>query len=81
MYIWNMDATIAGIVDVQGATKNTRPPHNEYGPMAWDGIEDNSQVHWRTCVRDASWHPNAPMIVGKYSTLMIKNAQVLIVHF
>ncbi|TVY21619.1 LEC14B protein [Lachnellula arida] len=64
IYIWNMDATIAGIVDVQGATKNTRPHHNEYGALAWNGIEDNSQTHWRTCVRDASWHPNAPMIVA-----------------
>jgi WD repeat-containing protein 23 len=80
VYIWNTDATIAGIVDVQGATKNTRPPSNEYGPMAWDGTEDNSQARWRTCVRDAAWHPNAPMIVGKHSTLIIKNSQMLTIH-
>lgn len=68
VYIWNMDGTTAGIVDVQGATKNSRPPDNE---LTWDGFEDNSQARWRTCVRDAAWHPNAPMIVGKYSMITI----------
>jgi WD repeat-containing protein 23 len=67
VYIWNMDATLAGTIDVYNATKNTRPPHREYDMMgAWDDDEDYSHSRWKTCVRDASWHPNAPMIVGMY---------------
>ena len=64
VYIWNMDATLAGTVDVFEATKNTRPPHRDYDMMGWGGDDDVSHSRWRTCVRDASWHPSAPMIVG-----------------
>jgi WD repeat-containing protein 23 len=56
VYIWNMDATLAGKVDVLGGTRNSRPP---YGHNMMD-------ARWSTCVRDASWHPSAPMIVGTY---------------
>ena len=67
VYIWNMDATLAGTIDVYNATKDTRPPHREYDMMGvWDDDEDNPHSRWKTCVRDASWHPNAPMIVGMY---------------
>jgi WD repeat-containing protein 23 len=65
VYIWNMDATLAGTVDVYEATKNTRPLSHQMGIMDWDEEEDVSQARWRTCVRDASWHPNAPQIVGR----------------
>ncbi|KAF4630590.1 hypothetical protein G7Y89_g7547 [Cudoniella acicularis] len=64
VYVWNMDATLAGTVDVYGATKDSRPPTNDFGMMGWDDEGDRSQRVWRTCVRDASWHPNAPMIVA-----------------
>jgi WD repeat-containing protein 23 len=66
VYIWNMDATLAGTVDVFSTTKNTRPPHRDYEIMGWGDDEDVSHSQWRTCVRDASWHPNAPMIVGMF---------------
>jgi WD repeat-containing protein 23 len=61
-----MDATLAGKIDVYSATKNTRPPHTGHSMMgAWDdGEDDHSNMRWKTCVRDAAWHPNAPMIVG-----------------
>jgi WD repeat-containing protein 23 len=58
VYIWNMDATLAGTINVYEATKNTRPAPRGLEMMG-------SSVSWKTCVRDASWHPNAPMIVGK----------------
>src|SRR6266536_960230 len=29
VYVWNMDATLAGTVDVFSATENTRPPHSQ----------------------------------------------------
>jgi len=58
-----MDATLAGIIDVYQGTKNSRPQDLAVG---WDDDEDEgiSRSRWRTCVRDASWHPNAPIIVG-----------------
>jgi WD repeat-containing protein 23 len=67
VFIWNMDATLAGVVDAYSATKNSRPPSNDHGMMGWDEDEDMSQTGWRTCVRDAAWHPNAPIIVGKFT--------------
>jgi len=66
VYVWNMDATLAGTVDVFSATENTRPPHSQYDMMmGWDD-DDVSHSTWKTCVRDASWHPNAPVIAGKF---------------
>jgi WD repeat-containing protein 23 len=61
VFIWNMDATRAGVIDVFAATKNSRPfPAANYD-MGWD---NTTPTQWRTCVRDASWHPSAPMIVA-----------------
>jgi DDB1- and CUL4-associated factor 11 len=59
VYIWNMDATLAGKVDVYAGTKNSRPPYGGHDAMG-------ANMMWSTCVRDASWHPSAPMIVGMY---------------
>lgn len=63
VYVYNMDATIAKIIDVREATKDTRP---------MDGHErrffrSEGTGHWSTCVRDASWHPSAPFIVGEFT--------------
>lgn len=55
VYIWNMDATLASTIDVQKATYNTRP--------RWSG-HFHGGGGWKTCVRDASWHPHAPMVVA-----------------
>jgi len=65
VYIWNMDATLAGTVDVYNATRNSRPSHPEDELMGgrWQGV-GNDSTDWKTCVRDASWHPSAPMIVA-----------------
>lgn len=65
VHIWNMDATKAGEIDVQGATDQTRR------------LDRRTRVYfdepggWGTCVRDASWHPSAPIIVGEYSLLRL----------
>ncbi|KAL3420209.1 WD domain-containing protein [Phlyctema vagabunda] len=61
VYVWNMDATLAGKIDVYAATKNTRPASDfmhEYDD------EEGHHTRWKTCVRDASWHPNAPIVVA-----------------
>jgi DDB1- and CUL4-associated factor 11 len=47
VYIWNLDATRAGKIDVGKATQRPRS-------------------HESACVRDASWHPDAPIIAGKF---------------
>ena len=64
VHIWNMDATPAGTIDVKAATKGTRKA-DRHTRMYFD------ERGWGTCVRDASWHPSAPMIVGKQFTLII----------
>ncbi|CAG8973298.1 hypothetical protein HYALB_00000060 [Hymenoscyphus albidus] len=64
VYIWNMDGTIAGKVDVYAATVNSRAYHSEFGMDGWGDDDEFTQNSWRTCVRDASWHPNAPIIAA-----------------
>ncbi|OBT49465.1 hypothetical protein VE00_00329 [Pseudogymnoascus sp. WSF 3629] len=65
VFIWNMDATIAGEIDVQKATQNTRPFSPETANnMYYDDDDGESAPQWRTCVRDASWSPNAPVIAA-----------------
>ncbi|CAH0046166.1 unnamed protein product, partial [Clonostachys solani] len=53
VYIYNIDATIAGVIDVNEASSDLRPTEGFYRGR-----------HWSTCVRDASWHPHAPMLVA-----------------
>ncbi|KAK2858482.1 hypothetical protein FQN49_004692 [Arthroderma sp. PD_2] len=59
VYVYNLDATLAGVIDVAEATQHTwlddfSPPSPYY--------VDGGKV--RTCVRDASWHPDAPIIAA-----------------
>lgn len=65
VYVYNLDATLAGKINVHEATLRSRRRDaaslgdEEYGIFGPRGI-------WETCVRDASWHPNAPVIAGMY---------------
>lgn len=55
VYVYNLDATLAKTIDVGQATHGS----------------DSDSTHggmWETCVRDASWHPNAPVLAGKFQT-------------
>ncbi|KAK6952515.1 hypothetical protein Daesc_007055 [Daldinia eschscholtzii] len=61
VYIYNMDATIAAIIDVQKSTQ-ALPELPGTQRRAWGGYGSRS---WSTVVRDASWHPTAPFIAGK----------------
>lgn len=65
VHIYNLDATLAGKIDVQDATNDTRPrnPSLYNGSYDYDEGDQDGPV-WKTCVRDASWHPNAPVIAG-----------------
>ncbi|ESZ89583.1 WD domain-containing protein [Sclerotinia borealis F-4128] len=65
VYIWNMDATLAGKVDVLQATEGTRPPPENQWHGGWhDNLDEVDYSRWETVVRDASWHPTAPMIAA-----------------
>lgn len=61
VYVYNMDATLAGTIDVGMATLNSRPREPDVFATAY---EMSGEMLWRTCVRDASWHPNAPVLAG-----------------
>jgi len=76
VYIWNLDATLAGKVNVLKATKNSRPRDPDLLAETYDYWGRNGGS-WMTCVRDASWHPYAPMIAGMFATpisYMLANA-------
>jgi WD repeat-containing protein 23 len=66
VYVYNMDATLAGTIDVGKATIDSRPREPDAYATAY---EMSGEMLWRTCVRDASWHPNVPMLAGMYSKL------------
>ncbi|KJZ79355.1 hypothetical protein HIM_01506 [Hirsutella minnesotensis 3608] len=58
VYVWNLDATLAGTIDVRKATMGTR--RRDRHTRHWF----NEPGGWGTCVRDASWHPSAPVMVA-----------------
>ena len=70
VYIYNLDATLAGTVDVGGATYKS--PVNRYNPAVCRHTMSRRQ--WETCVRDVSWHPNAPVLAGKYQSVHAQEA-------
>ncbi|KAJ5555073.1 hypothetical protein N7535_007518 [Penicillium sp. DV-2018c] len=61
VYVYNLDATLAGIIDVREATADSRPDDDYYFDTAYDTSGD---MLWSTCVRDASWHPSAPVLAA-----------------
>lgn len=67
IYIYNMDATLAGKIDVNRATHHSRPRDDSSMYPHQHSIRGSRPDTWKTCVRDASWHPNAPVVAGKTS--------------
>ncbi|KAB8236885.1 WD40 repeat domain-containing protein [Aspergillus alliaceus] len=64
VYVYNLDATFAGTIDVGQATVDTRPQFPEMANSAYDFNSHAGELTWQTCVRDASWHPNAPVLAA-----------------
>ncbi|EFE39713.1 hypothetical protein TRV_05575 [Trichophyton verrucosum HKI 0517] len=58
VYVYNMDATLAKVIDVGGTTRHSWSPRGT--PRSYD--LDPKEI--KTCVRDVSWHPNAPVIAA-----------------
>ncbi|PYI25050.1 WD repeat protein [Aspergillus indologenus CBS 114.80] len=64
VYVYNMDATLAGTIDVGQATHNSRPLDPDMSTAAYEIRSSRSDVLWKTCVRDASWHPSCPAVAA-----------------
>lgn len=63
--IYNLDATRAGIVDVQQAAMHNK--RRETGiQLRYGGWSSRINV----CVRDVSWHPHAPILAGKFPSIL-----------
>ncbi|KAI2632802.1 WD40-repeat-containing domain protein [Xylaria nigripes] len=57
VYVWNMDATLAGVIDVRKTTSTGTSGHRHHRSY-------HDRHGGSTIVRDASWHPNAPFIAA-----------------
>ncbi|KAI9368802.1 WD40-repeat-containing domain protein [Aspergillus egyptiacus] len=57
VYVYNLDATLAGTIDVRKATHFSRPHKRRFHGRT-------SENDWKTCVRDASWHPTVPVMAA-----------------
>ncbi|KAI1488395.1 WD40 repeat-like protein [Biscogniauxia mediterranea] len=63
VYVYNMDATIAGIIDVKKTTAEARQMSS--GRVSNRHFYDGRGFPgWSTIVRDASWHPTAPFLAA-----------------
>jgi WD repeat-containing protein 23 len=60
VYVWNMDSTLRTTLDVGESTTYLKKRPKELVESYWYGSD------YQTLVRDASWHPTAPVIAGKY---------------
>jgi WD repeat-containing protein 23 len=69
VYIWNMDGTLKDKIDVFHTTKYTRPRTDGGDGYGYELHGHHNSV-WKTCVRDASWSPTAPVLAGMYSVLL-----------
>ena len=65
VWIYNLDGSVKATIDVTKATKHTRPRGSEAGYM-YEMHHGAAQHVWKTCVRDASWSPTAPVMAGKH---------------
>ncbi|KAI4206775.1 MAG: hypothetical protein LQ348_000843 [Seirophora lacunosa] len=64
VYIYNMDATLAGSINVNKATHHSRPKDPDFYSHQYEMRSNRNPDAWKTCVRDASWHPNAPVVAA-----------------
>ncbi|KAI0099819.1 WD40-repeat-containing domain protein [Nemania sp. FL0031] len=60
VYVWNMDATLAGKIDVKATTSQEKSLPRAYRQY----YSRRGLPGWTTIVRDASWHPTAPFIAA-----------------
>lgn len=76
VYVYNIDATLAGVIDMDAAASAGRDPHETDAFSQFDmGMYDDVLG---TVVRDVSWHPSAPIIAGTSSPSPVPLPFVLI---
>jgi DDB1- and CUL4-associated factor 11 len=75
VWIWNMDGTVRGKVDVGKSTLGSRPRHPNVVSHGLDLNRNDNE--WKTCVRDASWHPSAPVLAGKSSIALSLSSGII----
>lgn len=67
VWVYNLDATVAAKIDVRRASQKAHAL-----PAKYRQYHARRQFKgWSTCVRDASWHPNAPFIAGKFFQIVV----------
>lgn len=66
-----MDSTPAGKIDVEQATRHSRPRDLDLDTSTYDLDVMRGKARWKTCVRDASWHPSAPVIAGRFCACFV----------
>ena len=84
VFIWNMDATLAGVINVQKGAEDAVIKGIDYEDreaevgghnnlpetvLAREQLRQRRAASIPLCVRDASWHPTEPVIVGMYFSL------------
>jgi WD repeat-containing protein 23 len=72
VYIWNMDATLQGTIDVGESTGYLR----DRDSIDLDNYWGSRDGQFGTIIRDVSWHPDVPMIAGKSSLWQISRSQL-----
>lgn len=70
VHVYNIDATLAGIIDVDAGSKAGRDPREREAFSQYD--MDMFDVDFSTVVRDVSWHPSAPMLAGMPPLLLVQ---------
>lgn len=70
VHVYNIDATLAGIIDVDAGSKAGRDPREREAFSQYD--MDMFDVDYSTVVRDVSWHPSAPMLAGMPPLLLFQ---------
>ena len=72
VHVWNLDGTPAAKIDVKEATRNSRPRDSVREEMFMYEVRGRGgNEGWKTCVRDASWCPTAPVLAGMLFCLPI----------
>ncbi|KAK2739785.1 hypothetical protein FQN57_006482 [Myotisia sp. PD_48] len=62
VYIYNIDGTLAVILDINKETFGTKP--RLFSTSTSYSRRESARSLWKTVVRDASWHPHAAMITA-----------------
>ncbi|KAI7926078.1 WD repeat-containing protein 23 [Pyricularia oryzae] len=62
VYIWNLDATLAGTIDVGAESQRILGRANARPSPPYRHLRDHGYT--AACIREAHWHPKAPMVVA-----------------